>query len=177
MIALGGANPGRYIDELVEAIEHFKNIKLVIVGPYESNVIKNLQKRWGKKLDDFCYFTGYIPQCFMVNYIDDAMASIVLYNYDTDNNKYCAPNRLYQSAARGIPLIVGANPTMANFLNNYKCGVILHDDGRDVNSIRIGVKKMLDNFSMYKNHAVTIRDKNIVTWESQIMVFKKLLNL
>lgn len=173
LLAQGGANPDRHLDEVVEAIINIEGIKLIVVGPYSEEIIYNLKKKWGDIIVEKVYFTGFVPQKKLVNFIDHAIVSIILYQKDIDNCWLCAPNRLYQALIRGIPVIVGINPPMANLVNKYNCGVVLAGDGSNVVDIKNGIIKIIENqakFSENTKHCV-----NNISWESQMPVFKKIM--
>lgn len=164
ILAQGGANPGRYLAEVVEAVMSINDIKLVVVGPFAKEGRANLHSRY-KNLDEKVFFTGWVPQFDLVNYIDNAVASIVLYNADKQNNRWCAANRLYQALSRGVPAVVGSNPPMKSLVEKLKCGVVLQYDGRDVVDIRKGIYSVLESYADYREKAV--EQKWAVTWESQ----------
>ena len=96
-----------------------------------------------------------------------------MYKKDIDNWWLCAPNRLYQALIRGIPVIVGINPPMASLVNKYHCGVVLAGDGSNVENIKNGIIEMIENQAKF--HKNTKHCLDDLFWESQIPVFKKIL--
>ena len=167
ILAQGGANPGRYLEEVIVAMMDIKDIKLIVVGPFEMEKVSSLRLQYHKNLYKKVFFTGMVPQLELVNYIDNALASIVLYNADQMNSYLCAPNRLYHALSRGVPAIVGSNPPMKSLVEKLKCGVVLQYDGRDVVDIRNGIYSVLESYADYREKAV--EQKWAVTWESQKM--------
>lgn len=163
ILAQGGANPGRYLAEVVEAVMSINDVKLVVVGPFAREKRTNLRAQY-QNLDEKVFFTGWVSQFKLVNYIDNTVASIVLYNAGKQNNRLCAANRLYQALSRGVPGIVGSNPPMKNLVKRFSCGVVLKSDGRDVTDIRKGIHAILAN-EKYKENAV--KQAKSITWESQ----------
>jgi len=170
----GGANPGRYLAEVVEAVMTINNIKLVVVGPFAKEERTNLHSRY-KNLDEKVYFTGWVRQFELVNYIDNAVASIVLYNTDKNNNRLCAANRLYQALSRGVPAIVGSNPPMKSLVKSLRCGVVLQYDGRNIFDISEGIHSLLRDYGDYKKQ--TVEQKHTLTWESQKMTIGTVIGL
>jgi glycosyltransferase involved in cell wall biosynthesis len=165
----GGANRGRYLAEAVEAVMSIKDIKLVIVGPFAK-----LHSRYNN-LDEKVYFAGWVQQFEMVNYIDKAVASIVLYNTDKNNNRLCAANRLYQALSRGVPAVVGSNPPMKSLVKSLRCGVVLQYDGRNIFDISEGIHSLMRDYGDYKKQ--TVEQKDILTWESQKMTIGTVIGL
>lgn len=173
LLAQGGANPDRYLDEVVEAIINIEGIKLIVVGPYSEEIICKLKNKWGDIIAEKVYFTGFVPQKKLVDFIDYAIASIILYEKDIDNCWLCAPNRLYQALIREIPVIVGINPPMANLVNKYNCGVVLAGDGSNVEDIKNGIIKMIENQAKFNENTKHCLDN--ISWESQMPIFKNIM--
>ncbi len=173
VLAQGGANPGRHLEKLVEAIIGLGDIKLIVVGPVQDEQLKDLKKRFGGAVANYVYFTGFVPQMQLTPYIDHAKASVVLYSMSSHNSRLCAPNRLYQAIARGVPVIVGVNPPMAEFVNKCRCGIVLSSDGRDVADIRAGIQVLLSDWDYYKQNALLHREH--VRWESQQQIIERIL--
>jgi len=164
ILAQGGANPDRYLENVIAAVMDINDIKLIVVGPFDAENVNSLQLQYGKTIEEEVFFTGMVPQFELVNYIDNALASIVLYNAEKPNSRLCAPNRLYQALSRGVPVIVGSNPPMKNLVKRFGCGVVLKSDGRDVTDIRKGIHAILAD-GKYKENAV--KQAKSITWESQ----------
>jgi hypothetical protein len=173
LLAQGGANPDRHLDEVVEAIINIEGIKLIVVGPYSDGIIYKLKNKWGNIISEKVYFTGFVPQKKLVDFIDHAIMSIILYRKDIDNCWLCAPNRLYQALIRRIPVIVGINPPMANLVNKYNCGVVLASDGSNVEDIKNGIIRMMRNQVEFNENTKHCLDN--ISWESQLPVFKNIM--
>jgi len=174
ILAQGGGDASRFLNELVDAVMGIKDIKLIVVGPFAEEEIFKLRAEY-KNFDGKIFFTGWVLQFELVNYIDNAVASIVLYNAEKRNSCWCASNRLYQALARGVPVIVGSNPPMRNLVEMLKCGVVLQYDGRSASDIRQGVHSILRRHADYKEKA--IEHKRAVSWESQKMTIGTVVGL
>lgn len=169
----GAASRSRHFSQLVEAIIEMSSA-LVVVGSVTEDVKSELRHRFGDTLDKHVYFTGMVPQLEMARYIDNALASIVLYSTETPNGKLCAPNRLYQAVARGVPVLVGNNPPMADFVRRYGCGVILKGDGRNVEDIVEGLRKLVSDIEAYKAGASSAAQS--VVWELQVSQVQRVVS-
>jgi hypothetical protein len=160
-------------NEVVEAIINIEGIKLIVVGPYSDGIIYKLKNKWGNIISEKVYFTGFVPQKKLVDFIDHAIMSIILYRKDIDNCWLCAPNRLYQALIRRIPVIVGINPPMANLVNKYNCGVVLAGDGSNAVDIKNGIIKIIENQAEFNKNTKYCLDN--ISWESQLPVFKNIM--
>lgn len=170
----GGADSDRHLKECVEAVIALDGqAKLVVVGRYSARQVEELQQRWGRQLDHTVLFTGMVPQMQMVSYIDNALASIVLYSSETPNSWFCASNRLYQAIARGTPVIAGANPPLRTFVHRTGAGVALSTSGSDVGDIVDAMNEILKRRETFAARAVENAFVNI--WDTQIQVISNLI--
>jgi glycosyltransferase involved in cell wall biosynthesis len=160
VLAQGGANPRRYLDNLVAAfVGERLPYRLLVVGPYRESVYQRLQRRWGDRLATAVRFTGAVPQMELARYIDHAAASIIMYSAETPNENLCAPNRLYQALCRGCPVVVGANPPMKRVVEQVGGGVVLASDGRETEHIVRGIQQLHEQRRKYEQNARAASDK------------------
>ena len=171
-LAQGGANPDRHLASLVAAVLHENLPKLIVVGPYSQRQIEDLEAMHGSDFKARVLFTGAVPQMKLTPFIDHAVASIVLYEMNSENTRLCAPNRLYQALSRGVPVVVGSNPPMADLVRGIDCGVVLRTDGADVNDVRAGLRmsaarrQRLSTAGSMRRH---------LAWESQAATIGRLV--
>ena len=156
-LAQGGAAPGRNFPNLVDAILQM-NRRLVVVGGWQGDVRETLRSTYGDRLSDCVHFYGWIDQMDMPALLDNCKASIVLYKSTNLNRKYCAPNRLYQAVARGVPVIVGANPPMMNHVKQLGVGVVAAGDGSDAADIIDAIAAFEAEEKTYRNSASSRRE-------------------
>jgi len=173
-LAQGGAGRSRYFIELCEAVIGVKTRQLVVVGPFYSEQVEKLNIKFGESWKEWIYFTGMIPQMELNKYIDSALASIILYSQaDSLNLEYCAPNRLYQSISRGIPIVVGNNPPMKRIIDDFECGVVLEDDGKSIEGLKKGLVKAIESITFLKKNVELVQRK--FYWEDQINIFNEII--
>ena len=114
---------------------------------------------------------GKIPPEQLIWYFQHAAFTVILYNKDFGlNNYYCEPNRLFHAIKHDLPAIVGSNPPMAKEVSKLKCGLILSDDGTDVQALQESIYVMCHSYGKFK------RNREIeMNWEQQTPVFKNIL--
>lgn len=168
---MGMATVSRNFLSVLDALSEYKqNIKLVIMGSIAPDVqmqVDNLQ------LNDFI-FSKFVSQNEIPQYVDNALFSIVFYKNTSPNNYYCEPNRLYQLMTRHIPVIVGGNPPMKNFVLKHGGGIVLDDDGSDRTKIKHAIDKMM-NPTILKMYQANLQNSNFSshTWDEQ---FKEVIH-
>lgn len=173
LLAQGGAAPDRHFMNVISALMNLASLKMIVVGTYQQSQIDNLDSLYDPTWHDRIWFTGLVPQMELLPYIDNAYASIVLYEATSHNTRLCEPNRLYQAIARGTPVIAGSNPPMAETVIPRECGVVLTGDGCDVPDIVTALKLLTLDYDIYKHNAARYRFEFI--WETQQKVFQEIL--
>lgn len=163
----GGARPGRHFPEVVHAVidQLDVDVGLVVIGSRPESLVTPLEARWGADFSDHVFFTGWIPQMEIPSLIDHAVASLVLYEATTPNSLHCAPNRLYQAIARGTPVIVGANPSMAGLVAERNLGVVVEGTGRSPEDIARAIRDLLRDPTRHRDALALCREA--LLWENQ----------
>lgn len=168
---MGIASKGRNFMTLYQTFLREKNnLRLVIIGSIDKE-IKNII---GPDIENNFIYQKFVNQDQIINYVDNALFSIVFYKANNPNNKYCEPNRLYQLLSRNVPVICGFNPPMKKTVEDLKGGIVLEDDGSDVNIFKPSFENMFLNHNMYKENLLKQNMTNYFSWESQ---FKKIAQL
>lgn len=164
LLLQSGAYYERNFESAVEAICKYGKLKCIVIGG--TNVdLGALEKKYENFASRFT-FIGMVPQIRLVDYIDKAVASLILYKNTIPNSYFCEPNRLYQASCRGAYVIVGNNPPMRDFVNRNKNGYILESDGNCANDIIESLK-----YIEVKMHE---KKKIKSDWSAQDSVFKKI---
>lgn len=161
-----GAYDERNFNAVVEAFMVYGRQKCIVVGGTGVNL--NEYRLKYPQFDEVFHFVGMVPQIRLVDYIDSALASLILYKSSIPNAFYCEPNRLYQASCRGTFVIVGNNPPMADFVKENKNGFILESDGSQPAHI-------IDALTYINSNEITSK-KVVSDWASQNHVFSECLN-
>lgn len=130
------------------------DLNIVVVGTFEDiEALESLRNKYGVELNRRVFFAGRVNQLAIPAFLRDAKFSIVLYNIDDPNNRYCEANRFYQAINYGIPVIVGCNESMAVIINDYNVGIALQSDGRDLDDLKKSIVSLQAQYDFYKNNA------------------------
>ncbi len=166
LVSQGGADPGRKLHECIEALRELDgSVKLIMLGRFTDEDKSRLRERWGPWVDGLVHFTGMVPQMKTVDYVDGALASVVCYDRSTLNCWLCAPNRLYQAVARGVPVLVGCNPPLKEFIRQTGAGIVMNSDGSDVADFVESIRTLLSDRQAFVNKAHAARRQYL--WEMQ----------
>lgn len=157
--------PDRFFHNTVEAILSHANLKLVISGRVGELERLALLAKFGSTINKKIIYIGLIDPYELPVFMENALASCVFYGKNSLNQMYCAPNRLYQSLARALPLLVGDNPSLKNIVDTTKSGVVIDGDGGDVDAISDGIFKIIANEVEFKKNAKLVQKE--FSWEGQ----------
>ena len=161
---MGWASDGRNFKSVLEALKDYKNrLKLIILGPVEPE----MERIVNEHVKEGFIYQKFVPQREIIKYVDNSFFSIVLYKNSSPNNLLCEPNRLYQLLSRNIPVICGSNPPMRNIVEKLDGGIILEDDGTNVNGIKLALSEMVDNIEYYKKNLKRFNKEDFFSWEEQ----------
>lgn len=137
--------------------------KIVVLGKVDPEVHAKIVEA---EFEGNVYST-FVTQDEMINYIDNASYSIVLYKNVSPNNFYCEPNRLYQLLSRRIPVICGNNPPLASSVREFRGGVVLKDDGSDADILADAIRIMGIERDAFKSSLESKENKIFPVWENQ----------
>ena len=166
----GGYSDNRAFKEIVEAFITLKK-KVVFVGPKNEKLLnETLSQFKSSELEKYCLFLNSVPQMELTCFIDHSIASIVFYKRINSNNWLCAPNRFYQSLARGRPVITGENPLFVETISDSHLGFVAQTDGSSSTEI---VKTLNVFFSNYLETEITSK----FNWENQETLLYQLVDV
>lgn len=152
--------------ESMAAICSIDNLKAVVVGSVDEKALHQLQKDYGKDfVKEKIFFTGRVPQKKTKLFIGLCKYSLIFYATSTPNNNYCEPNRLFQTVLSGLPVVVGCNPPMKQFVNDFGVGISLSSDGDNISEIIEAIRTIMANYEYYRSN-IEKNIKNFV-WENQ----------
>ena len=146
------ASVDRYSYTSIKATLLTTDNKIVVTGQLYPVALKKLKLEF-PNFSDRVFLTGMVNEELLLSYIDNAHCSLIFYNKDTPNNNFCDPNRLFQSIARGVPVLTGDNIGLSSIVNKHKIGITISGDGKSVSSISKGITELENKYDFYKKNA------------------------
>lgn len=122
---IGNISSKRGLDKLIESFEHVKNdnIKLLIVGGGQKELIVKLKQKVKDDYLDRIVFTGEIPYHQVLPYFSLLDTGCVLFQ-PLPNHSVAAPNKLFEYMSMRIPLLVSDLPEMCRIVTiDSNCGI------------------------------------------------------
>lgn len=126
----GGIGPGRSMDVLIRALSKLPaHVGLVLVGPGKAEYIDSLRKLAAEEhVESRLLIHPPVDQRELFELTCSADVGVVIYRNTSRNNLYCAPNKLYEYAAAGLPMAAADLPPISEFIEQYRCGVLMDPD-------------------------------------------------
>ena len=165
----GVLHEGRGIKQMIQLLLHFKNAHAVIIGKgYYKNELKNYTQTSG--LENRTHFYGAVPYLELLELSADANIGFSLIKPISKSYEQALPNKLFEYALSGIPVIASKLTEMEKIINKYQIGYTVDFD--DLNAQIEAVTKILN-----ENNRVEIQKiaENNLVWESQQSLFLKTL--
>lgn len=125
LVYAGVLTQSRRLDRLIGIVANRQNTSLLIVGDGPDR--QRLEALASSRASGRCHFTGTLPYQYLGAILSRCDIGYVSYPNDTLNNRFCAPNKVYEYASVGLPMIAAENPTLRNLLIGNKIGSVGDD--------------------------------------------------
>jgi len=141
----------RRIDAYCEAVKDMENVSLIVMGNgYGAETYRNsLKQRYPSvKFIDFVHPPKHL------DVISNSNIGIVTYDYSTLNTIFCAPNKIWEVAGFGIPMIANDIPGLQGTVGKYGAGICV--DTEDANAIKAAIIEIRSNYLAYSEGALQL---------------------
>ncbi len=163
---LGGLQQGRAIEPMLEAFTGADRIALVFMGyggtSSEGKRLNALVRKTAG-LHPNIFFHEPVRQSELPNYVSSADVGLCLIEDMCLSYRYCLPNKLFEYAMGGLPVIVSDLPEMRDKVEHYNCGIVCRDFSEE--GILESVEEVLKGFDSFGANARNMAWENC--WEVQ----------
>uniref|UniRef100_UPI00404878AD glycosyltransferase family 4 protein n=1 Tax=Aliarcobacter sp. TaxID=2321116 RepID=UPI00404878AD len=158
----GGLSKGRGVDLLLEAFKKRKDDKVVIVfmgyGELEQEI------KTARDEQNNIFFHPAVAPEIVLDYTSSADLGIHMIQNTCLNHYYCMPNKLFEYAMAGLPVIVSNMKEMRELVEKYDMGIVVFDD--KIESMNNAIDKILElDIKQMKQNARRCAEEN--SWEEQ----------
>lgn len=162
----GTLAPGRGLDRVVAALARLdESIVLMILG--DGGTFHDLIRQSDREgTRGRLIMVGRVPADSLVAYMRLAHVGLAIYRNVCRNNYYCAPNKVFEYASVGLP-VVGPNfPDVEKLLRESGIGRTF--DPEDSTSIADAIRDVLSSPQRYQSmRAAALALKETVNWERE----------
>ncbi|NWN91784.1 glycosyltransferase [Marinobacter adhaerens] len=146
----GDISLARGLSRFIEALKYLpKNCRLILVGDGpDLDALKQLGETFFRE----GRFTalGRVPNHLLSSITRLADVGIVTYPFEGLNNIYCAPNKIFEYAQAGLPVIATNQPTIHALVNHYQIGeLISRQEGPS--ELAEAIQKIVYNLPTYRS--------------------------
>lgn len=126
VVYCGALIKARKVENLIYAAKQLEDkIKVLIIGGGEEK--SRLQEIQATENVNNCLFLDSVPYKDIWALISRCDIGYLYYENDTLNNKNCAPNKIYEYASAGLPMIANNNPGLKDVFVAHNIGAASED--------------------------------------------------
>jgi glycosyltransferase involved in cell wall biosynthesis len=168
----GGVSVARKVDIIVEAYFQSKidDSVLYIVGNTDKDAeikIKEIIKKY--QGENSVKIIGEVDNTLLKKYMEISDITFAFYNSDSLNNRYCSPNKIFDSIALKTYIIASACPLVKKILKKYGIGETIKN--LEVSTLSKELKQYFEN-KIDKKFDLANKE---IGWESQKDKLKKII--
>lgn len=141
----------RNLDALCEAVETLPNFVLVLMGRSHNNYLEELKSKYPK-----ITHIDFVKPPMHLNITSHAYIGVVTYNFNTINNVFCAPNKIWEYSGFGIPMIGNKLPGLIYTIGKHKAGECVNMSNPE--DIKTAIKKIEENYSEFSESSNKMYD-------------------
>jgi glycosyltransferase involved in cell wall biosynthesis len=141
VIYIGNLSEDRGIQCLLSAVNELPNVNFVIGGYgllvdlIESSLQKNLT------------YLGKVNYNTAMEYISKSKIMVATYDSSIPNNRLSSPNKIFESMALGIPIIVSRDTSIDKFVSKNNFGLVI--DYNNLENLIVSIRKLLEDLELY----------------------------
>lgn len=146
----GHIQKSRNVDAFCKAINEMEGFSLVLMGS-RTDYRDELQKTYPN-----VQFIDFVNPPEHLHITSHAYIGIVKYDYVDLNSIFCAPNKTYEYAGFGIPMVANDIPGLVNSVGRFGAAVCIDTD--NVNDIKNAIIEIDNNYQSYCESALRFYD-------------------
>ena len=164
LLYIGALEEGRSIEQLIYLFKGIVGYNLYFLGEGSmKNTIENKTKEYNN-----IFLHEYVDKDEIVHFIEGFDYSLCLVEPFSLSDYFSMPNKLFQSLASGVPVIVAENPDMANFVRKNDYGIVT----KNIEDIDLQIKKNSGNLFKFRDNIYN--DRSQFFWDSEFHKIKKI---
>ena len=145
----GMITPDRPLDKIADALNilNDEDTYFLVLGKSSEEYQQELKKHYPRTV-----FGGFIPSPQHLLVTQYANIGIANYDYSCLNNLFCAPNKIYEYAKFGMPMLTSTNIGLTETVGAANAAVCV--DFLNVEQIAEGINKIKSNYELYSKSAI-----------------------
>lgn len=154
IIYMGDINLDRGIDDLICSLKYLPNrYKCILIGSGPStNLIKLSYKQ--EIISRRLRLVGRVQNHFIPDLLRQGDIGFLSYSMVGRNNIYCAPNKIYEYAQSGLPIVSTSQVPIVSILKKYKIGELIPNNNKNK---PLKIAESIKKISLSKEYKQEIR--------------------
>ncbi|MDL2227735.1 glycosyltransferase [Odoribacter sp. OttesenSCG-928-L07] len=163
----GAINVGRGLERMIDAMQYLDNMVFNIAG--DGDIVAEMVKYVeDKNLGDKVKFLGRIPLEKLPEITASADLGISLLDNLGLNYYYSLPNRIFDFAHAGVPVLATDFPEIHNILTEYSIGELVTDESPE--ALAKSIKEAIEKWTTMeetKRENIFVRARKELCWEEE----------
>lgn len=169
----GALTTGRGIENLINAISHFDDVGLVILGngsiDYTAHLKQNILKN---QVSDKVVMHRAVPIEQLWKYVGAADVSMATIEFSAKSYYFALPNKFFESIQSMTPIIASDGPEMKRIIEKYQIGLTCNPD--NVADICYCIEEMRSDKGFYDSCKNNLKKaKEELCWEREKEVLRR----
>ena len=123
IIYQGVVNPARDLENILDPLSQLKEYDILIVGDGPIKYYNSLVSKYENNTN--IHFVGKVNLNILYSFIKISFCGIISYSMQNLNNKYCAPNKLYEYAQFNLKMLTTNQVLFDKTFQKFPFGMIL----------------------------------------------------
>ena len=123
IIYQGVVIPARKLDQILQPLSKLNKYDILIIGDGPKKYYDNLMSKYEMKTN--IHFVGKVNLKTLYSFINISFCGIISYSMQNLNNKYCAPNKLYEYAQFNLKMLTTNQVLFNETFQKFPFGMIL----------------------------------------------------
>ena len=142
-VYVGGLMPGRGLEQTIRALTLVPGARLRLIGPGAQSYRAMLQQAAvSAGVADRVEFIGPVPPGAILPAIADADAGIMLIEPICRSYELTLPNKLFEYAAAGVPVLSSDLPVIGRYVRSHQLGEVVEPG--DVDEIALAMRRLIN---------------------------------
>ncbi|MGI9328480.1 MAG: glycosyltransferase family 4 protein [Pseudomonadales bacterium] len=143
LVYTGKLTIGRGMHQVVAALPELANVHIAMVGPRIDQITRAVSElAISAGVSDRVHFVDAVLPQDLVSFISDADLAVVPIENVCLSYYYSLPNKLFEAAMAGLPILASDFPELRRFVQDYDAGRTV--DFTNVNAVSSAIKALLE---------------------------------
>ena len=129
IIYTGSVTFNRGVELIIRALSHLPRYNLVTIGPWNKDVKLELEAlAVSLKVQDRFYMHPEVSPAELISLASQGDLSVIPIQDACLSYRYCLPNKIFEAAFAGLPIVASSLPDMERFITENDLGMVFESD-------------------------------------------------